>query len=38
MIYQHATEERDRSHADYLEGVITSAKRAPKSAPVRVRA
>jgi len=37
LIYQHATAERDRSHADYLEGVMAEASRPQKSAPVRLR-
>jgi integrase len=36
LVYQHATEERDRAHADYLAGVIQAAERAPKSGVVRL--
>jgi hypothetical protein len=35
--YQHATAERNKAVADYLDDVIDSARRAPKSAPVRRR-
>lgn len=38
LIYQHATAERDRAHADYLEGVIAAAKSAPASKAVPLRA
>jgi hypothetical protein len=37
LIYQHATAERDRAHADYLEGVIAEAKRSPKTEAVHLR-
>ena len=36
LIYQHATQERDRAVADYLGEVIAQAKRAPKSKVVRL--
>jgi integrase len=32
--YQHATAERNKAIADYLDDVIDAARRAPKSAPV----
>jgi hypothetical protein len=35
--YQHATAERNKAVADYLDDVIDGARRAPKSAPVRRR-
>ena len=35
--YQHATAERNKAIADYLDDVIDAARRAPKSAPVRRR-
>jgi hypothetical protein len=31
LIYQHATAERDRKHAEYLSGIFAEAERAPKS-------
>jgi integrase len=34
LIYQHATAERDRAHAEYLAGVIAEARRARKSKTV----
>jgi integrase len=37
LIYQHATAERDRAHADYLEGVLAEAKRSPKTEAVHLR-
>jgi integrase len=37
LIYQHATAERDRTHADYLGGVITAATSAAKTAVVPLR-
>jgi integrase len=37
LIYQHATAERDRAHADYLEGVKAEAKRSPKTEAVHLR-
>jgi hypothetical protein len=37
LICQHATAERDRAHADYLEGVLAEAKRSPKTGAVRLR-
>jgi hypothetical protein len=37
LIYQHATQERDRVVADYLEEVISHAKRARKSEVVHLR-
>jgi len=37
LIYQHATAERDRSHAAYLESVISAAKRSPEAKVVHVR-
>jgi hypothetical protein len=35
--YQHATAERNKAVADYLDDVIDGARRAPMSAPVRRR-
>jgi integrase len=35
--YQHATAERNKAIADYLDDVIDAARRAPPSAPVRRR-
>ena len=37
LIYQHATAERDREHADYLETVTTAAKNSSKATVVRIR-
>jgi hypothetical protein len=37
LIYQHATQERDEAVADYLGGVISQAKRVPKSEVVHLR-
>jgi len=37
LIYQHATAERDREHADYLGTVITAAKSSSEAKVVRIR-
>jgi integrase len=37
LMYQHATAERMSGLADHLDAVIANAKRAPKSAAVRIR-
>lgn len=37
LIYQHATTERATQIASHLDDVMAAAKRAPKSAPVRIR-
>jgi hypothetical protein len=34
--YQHATAERGRELADYMDSVITSARDSPKAAVVRL--
>jgi integrase len=36
LIYQHATSERDRAHAGYLESVIAEAKRSPRTSVVEL--